>query len=688
MPAPKTPASSRPRRKKDIYMPTVRVKAKRPERTAEQYESSGFSTVIPLTRQQQRIRSLGDVLQESAGVTVRSTGGTGAWSTLSIRGSSSAQVQILLDGIPLNHGGSSTLNLSDLPLDVLQRAVVYRGFAPVQLGGAMGGIVELHTRYPQQARVLQFTAGTGSDGTFKSTLWLGGRWQRWQLTGILHYLGTMGHFLYYDDRGTPLETGDDIPDQPRQNNESHTLSSLVKATWSPQKRLKLTLAHLLVFRHTGIPGLANFRSLSAQFQNVKNLFHLTLQGSHLPWIPLTWHSQVYVLHQQEAFRDLAGEIGLGRQDNTNQGTQFGWNAHLVWQPFAVWELTLSSQLRREGFAPYDAIFPEQHDPERSRWTWQPALQNILYLWDRRISFHVSGRWELYHHDFEQATSSTVGSRPSYLLHFPTGRLGARFRPWSWLWFQSNVGRYVRVPSFWEMFGDKGTIVGNPTLRPESGWMWDAGVVLAWKGHSIIEQVRLSYAFFGTHSADLIRYIQNSQRTMIAVNIDQAQIWGQEISLELDMLRWFRVHADFTWMDARNQSQNATEQGKQLPGRPQWEIAVRAELYRSWGQLYYTYTGLGGNYLDRANLQELAPRHFHTIGIGLRPALLLRVLGRSVPWTGLTVLFEIRNILDTRVATVPLQPALPNLSEIRQAIADYSGYPLSGRVFYVTVLWKV
>lgn len=668
-------------------MPTVRVTERRPEKTAEQRESSGFATVLLLAKEQQRIRSLGDVLQETAGLNVRSTGGTSAWSTLSIRGSSSSQVQILLDGIPLNHGGSSSFNLSDLPTDMLQRAIIYRGFAPVHLGGAIGGVVELHTLSTQNSRKLQATVGTGSDGTFKSNLWLAWHGSRWQLTGLIHYLGSMGSFLYYDDRGTPLETNDDIPDQPRQNNASHTFSSLLKASWFPKPRVKLTIAHMLIFRDMGIPGLANFRSLSAHFQNLKNLVHVQAEGRQILPFVWIWQSQLYVLHQHEAFQDLLGEIGLGRQNNSNQSTQLGLNSLSTWKLFSFWDLSLSSQLRREGFVPYDALFPEQQQTERSRWTWQPGLQSIWYLWDQRITLHASGRVELYYHD-SRFNNVITGEDPSPWLVFPTGRLGTRFRPWRWFWLQGNLGRYVRVPSFWEMFGDKGTIIGNPSLRPESGWMWDTGLVFHWQGHPVFREVRASYAIFGTQSTDLIRFIQNSQRTLIAVNIDQAHILGQEASLHVDLFSHVRIYADFTWMDARNGSQNPTEQGKQLPGRPMWELSLRTEVYTSWGHLAYTYLGLGGNFLDRANLQELAPRHFHTITIGIRPAQLLRVLGRSASWTGLSFLFEIRNLLDTRVATVPLRPSLPNLTEIRQAIADYSGYPLPGRIFYFTVQWKV
>jgi iron complex outermembrane receptor protein len=206
---------------------------------------------------------------------------------------------------------------------------------------------------------------------------------------------------------------------------------------------------------------------------------------------------------------------------------------------------------------------------------------------------------------------------------------------------------------------------------------------------MIDEARLTYAFFWTESSNLIRFIQNSQRTMIAINIDNARILGHEISTRLGLLELLRISADFTWMDAINLSPASYENGKRLPGRPTWEVSLRGEIYTSWGSAFYAYTGLGGNFLDRANLRELAPRHIHNLGFSIKPAQILALLGGSAPlWDGLTISFEIQNLLDTRVEDVPLRPPLPNLQQISQAVADYSGYPLPGRAFYLTVDWKI
>jgi iron complex outermembrane receptor protein len=672
------------------HLPTVQVEADKEDDEPEEREPSGFATVIRTDRSVYKVRALAEVLRESAGVQMRSTGGVGSWSVISIRGSSSSQVQILLDGIPLNHGGGGAVNLGDLPVDALRQAEIYRGFAPPHLGGAIGGVVALESHYPPGHRVIRAALSTGSFSTLKFNLSYAQRWNNWQFLVFGHYLGSGGDFSYYDDRGTPLQTNDDIPDAMRQNNASTTGSLLARASVRLSPAIELSISDVLIYRDQGIAGIGNFRSLVANYQHLRNLAQISLKGARLPARDLRWNTQFYNVYQWERFADPEGEIGIGRQDSDNRTLLFGWKAYAAWLPVPQWEISLSSHLRREGFTPSDRLNPNPDgDDPRSRWLWEPALQSLLYLWEDRLTLVASGRFELLHNDFAKLSTLPGSEQIPATAFFPTGRVGLRFRPWEFIWLQSNAGRYVRTPTFWEMFGDRGTMIGNPNLRPEEGWMFDAGVGFGLKKSGMIDEARLTYAFFWTESSNLIRFIQNSQRTMIAINIDNARILGHEISTRLGLLELLRISADFTWMDAINLSPASYENGKRLPGRPTWEVSLRGEIYTSWGSAFYAYTGLGGNFLDRANLRELAPRHIHNLGFSIKPAQILALLGGSAPlWDGLTISFEIQNLLDTRVEDVPLRPPLPNLQQISQAVADYSGYPLPGRAFYLTVDWKI
>ena len=109
--------------------------------------TSASLTVIQIDERLSSAEDLASLLDSVTGAVVRRLGGLGDFSAVSIRGSSFRQVQVFLDGIPLNPSGSEAVNLGDFPLSMLERVEVYRGNAPSEFGAApIGGVVNLVTK--------------------------------------------------------------------------------------------------------------------------------------------------------------------------------------------------------------------------------------------------------------------------------------------------------------------------------------------------------------------------------------------------------------------------------------------------------------------------------------------------------------------------------------------------------------
>ena len=84
--------------------------------------------------------TLADVLAQLPGLQLRRLGGIGDPAYAGIRGSSSQQVEVWVDGVPLNPLGTTGVDLSEINLDNYDRIEVWRGFSPPYLGGApIGG---------------------------------------------------------------------------------------------------------------------------------------------------------------------------------------------------------------------------------------------------------------------------------------------------------------------------------------------------------------------------------------------------------------------------------------------------------------------------------------------------------------------------------------------------------------------
>ena len=85
---------------------------------------------------------------------VRKLGGPGEASEISIRGSTSAQVVVQLDGLRLNSEQTGGFDLSTIPLSMIQQLQVSRGGGSLQAGSAaIGGVVNFVPMAPEEEPV-------------------------------------------------------------------------------------------------------------------------------------------------------------------------------------------------------------------------------------------------------------------------------------------------------------------------------------------------------------------------------------------------------------------------------------------------------------------------------------------------------------------------------------------------------
>ncbi len=128
-----------------------------------------FTTV--LTKEHLRLTnslSLSDGLKSASGTDLKSTGGFGQVSTLSLRGSSASQVLVLLDGRPLNYMNTGIFNLSDFPSQQVERVEIVRGpLSSLYGANALGGVVNIISQIPKQTEA----TGSLSLGTFNTQVY-------------------------------------------------------------------------------------------------------------------------------------------------------------------------------------------------------------------------------------------------------------------------------------------------------------------------------------------------------------------------------------------------------------------------------------------------------------------------------------------------------------------------------------
>lgn len=586
-----------------------------------------------------RGRGVAEVLAEATGVQIHSLGGLGRYAQVSIRGSSAQQVAVYLDGVPISGAAGGAVNLADFPLAQLERIEVYRGLPPTWLPGApAGGAINLVTRAPIGRRRVEAEVGGGSFGARSARL-LGQRAdERLILTTFAEYQGATGDFDFHDDRGTPIQAADDRTVR-RQSNGFDEVSWHTKADaqladdWSLHLGGGTHLADRELPRVGSINGSSRASLRSRRGQVAADLAHPE-QGS--------WGVDFSV--RGERLSDPAAEIGFGVPKDVD-GRTLSAGLRRV-RRFALTEDLALDGLIVGRYERYDEtdLLTDRTSEASERITvdgtlaagYRPGGASLIVTPEVRASAQS---------DALAGTSNDARLLVSESLTMASGPV--HVTAWS--------GR--RAPTFFERFGNRGAIVGNPALRPERVLGVELGARTAsvgrrswgWSGQAV---------GFSKRAEDLIQYRQASLQTSRAFNVGRADIQGIELRARLRLGRRLDVIANHTWQRAVDAGDTPHTRGQRLPRTPDHELFVRPRLRLFRGGLVIAPSVAFNSamVLDPANLHRVGPRTL--LGLQIDVALPLDL---TLKLTGV-------NLLDERTE-------------------DFQGYPLPGRGVHAALGWR-
>ena len=207
--------------------------------------------------------------------------------------------------------------------------------------------------------------------------------------------------------------------------------------------------------------------------------------------------------------------------------------------------------------------------------------------------------------------------------------------------------------------------------PETGVHTDLGLRV-WRGPAALD-----LAVFRVESQDLIVMVQNSQATMIPVNLDGAVARGVELGGELSA--WDLVDARLAWTlsDTHVVSADPSMDGNPLPRVPGQQLNLAASLHwEERARVGWTLHHSDRTTFDRTAFYWSAPRTLHSVFLRVRPQ-------PEGPSFEVSVL----NAADTVVEVVDRNPLDPDGARSVVSVTDFNGYPLPGRTVLFTVTWS-
>jgi iron complex outermembrane receptor protein len=224
-----------------------------------------------------------------------------------------------------------------------------------------------------------------------------------------------------------------------------------------------------------------------------------------------------------------------------------------------------------------------------------------------------------------------------------------------------------LPSFIELFGQGGIQKGNPNLKPEEGEGWDVGAIVSWPfdaAGGARFRSWLEVVYFETRTREAIIWLQNSQRTTLAMNLERTRAEGTETLLRTRFRqrgpspRWLdpalALDVAFTRIDARDDGPSRTYHGKVLPHQPRDRLSVETRLDLGKVRLAHLADHESALFRDRYNSEQKrrGPRVIHDLEASL-----------EIFRDRLDATFGVRNVADRQTQ-------------------DIDGFPVPGRSVFV------
>ncbi len=464
-----------------------------------------------------------EVLKTMSGVEVHQSSGVG--SRISIRGSGkSSGILILLNGRPLNTNQYGGIDLSTVPVEMIESVTVFKPPVPVWLGpGSTDGAINIVTRdiatgQPgKKGKPTTVTAGIGSFGFME-----GGANQVFPVA-----------------RGTMLAAGAATHRDGKRKNSDRDDGSF-SAYWNRvgEGGTRYEVNGRYSLSEFGSPGPIDNPTPDARQRYQKGSLDARLVG-------FFGETGVYSLNPYGDLVTLKDRSQSGLT-STLDDLKVGVKQETTWsEKSGVWDLRIGGLLERDDL---DHTLTGRH---------HRTMVDLSSQYDQRFG----------------PMTGTIGIRGNYTNDFDfnpgvTGGLGYALSEKTIL--KGKAGYSVNLPTFGQLYqtshGSIDQVRGNPDLDKERTWSYDFGIE-----HRFSKERLVQATFFGAETHDLIMPVRGSDKIYRPANIDRAWRRGIELTLKYGWEMGFTAEINAVFQESRND-----DTGEDIPYTPKAKLKASVQ----------------------------------------------------------------------------------------------------------------
>jgi len=635
---------------------------------------------------QEQPTTLVELLNRTAGIRVRQTGGLGSSSNLMINGFQNRSIRYFKDGIPMDYLGNG-FDISLVPVNMLERVEVYKGVLPPTLGSdALGGALNLVTKQTADDQ-LDASYEYGSFSTHRASINL------FHKNKTQHYFVGADAFYNYSDNdykadvqvidpstGTQYNTRVPLFHNGFKNYYAEIYGGISDTKWADELRIGLTAFGIDRQINYGasmsqaIGAATNHQdALIPTLRYRKSLFDKRLTIDQFATIN-TLHSnrvdtakgQYNWLGEFTPSDSRLGELvtrGTLAKLNYNYYTS---RTHLHYQLYANHQLDFNAVLTgfsRKGTDPFGQRFASTGEDVlsvRARYDKQIfGLGLTSKLAQEKLTNQLVIKYYRY---TTQATDADY--QGNAITHENNNNSwgvaeALKFDVSEQSYLRLSMETALRLPEQDELFGDGDRKLTNFDLKPERSVNANLGFRTTFHHKHNLE---INSFYRVTH--DMILQVPYNFLFSQSQNVDNVRGIGFEADGEVSLLNWLKATGNFTYQDQRiYNTNNPSLENSRLRNTPYFfaNASLNASFQKIFSeqdklQVYWFYLFVRQYYLDplpkdkepdgflglwgdaKIDAQNIIPdQQVHTIGFTYTPA-----------YTPLTIGFQLKNVFDKAI----------------------------------------
>ena len=537
--------------------------------------------------------SMADVLTFNTSIFVKNYG-RATLSTVSFRGTSPSHTQVSWNGMKINSPMLGMTDFSMIPSFFVDDASLLHGTSSVnETGGGLGGAVKLATK-PADNRGfgLQYIQGVGSFKTFDEFLRLTYGNDHWQVSTRAVYSSSPNDYKYrnHDKKENVYDEDMNIADQyyPVERNRSGAykdLHILQEVYYNTGKGDRIGLNAWYINSNRELAMLTVDHGDDTDFDNRQReqTFRGVVSWDHLRdgWKIGAKAGYIYTWMAYDYKRDVGnGIMAVMTRSRSRINTIYG-QADGEYSIGNKWLFTANVSLHQHIVVSEDKNIVRQDGnkaivgykkgrPEVSASVsakWRPT---------ERIGVSLVVREEMFGKEWTPII-------PALFVDGVVSRAGN-------IVAKASISRNYRFPTLNDLYFLPG---GNPDLRSESGWTYDAGLSFA-VGREGLYSLSGSATWFESYISDWIIWLPTPKGFFSPDNIKDVHAYGIETKADLDITLakdWhLGIDGTFSWTPSVNIGEPRTPAdksvGKQLPYVPELSSSVTGLVtWRKWSFLY-------------------------------------------------------------------------------------------------------